>query len=142
MVKLYTKNITKSYNNKCIIEDINIELHDNKCVALIGISGVGKTTMFNILSGLLKPDKGQVFLNNENITGIPGKVAYMLQKDLLLSYKTIIDNIALPLILNGKKKKEAKETVSNYFEEFGLNGTEEKYPSQLSRRNATKSSTS
>ena len=73
-----------------------------------------------------------VFLDGENITGRPGKISYMLQKDLLLPYRTIVDNVALPLVIRGLSKKEAKEKAATYFEEFGLLGTEDKYPSQLS----------
>ena len=140
MNKLYTTNITKSYENKCIIKDINIELKENELVSLLGISGVGKSTIFNILSGILSPDNGKVFLNNIDVTGNSGKIAYMLQKDLLLPYKTIIDNIALPLIIKGKSKTEAYSIVNKYFKQFGLENTEKKYPSQLSRRDETTSS--
>ena len=81
-------------------------------------------------------------MDNEDITESPGKVSYMMQKDLLLPYKTVIDNVSLPLIIKGKTKIEAREIASKYFEEFGLLGTENKYPKQLSRRNEAKSSTS
>ena len=82
--------------------------------------------------GLLKPEEGQVFLDGKDITGQPGNVSYMLQKDLLLPYRTIEDNVALPLIIKGEKKKEARKKACSYFLEFGLEGTEKKYPSQLS----------
>ena len=62
----------------------------------------------------------------------PGNISYMLQKDLLLPYRTIVDNVARPLIIRGEKKAAAREKASGYFEEFGLAGTEHKYPSQLS----------
>ena len=104
------------------------------------LAAFGKTTIFNILSGILLPDNGNVFLDAADITGYAGKISYMLQKDLLLPYKTIINNVSLPLIISGKEKKEAHIIVSKYFDEFGLNGTENKYPSQLSRWNETASS--
>ena len=66
------------------------------------------------------------------VTGCPGRVSYMLQKDLLLPYRTIEDNVALPLIVKGMKKREARELASPYFRQFGLEGTQKKYPSQLS----------
>ena len=71
-------------------------------------------------------------LEGESIIGKPGNVSYMLQKDLLLPYRTILDNVALPLIVRGMKKKEAREKARSYFAEFGLEGTEKKYPAQLS----------
>ncbi len=100
-------------------------------VSLVGVSGSGKTTLFNIIAGLLKPDKGKVFLKGEDVTGRAGKISYMLQKDLLLPYMSIIDNVSLPLVLRGHKKKEAREKVRGLFKDFGLEGTQEKYPSHL-----------
>ncbi|MBE5965139.1 MAG: ABC transporter ATP-binding protein [Lachnospira sp.] len=132
MLKLKTENITKSFDDRIIIEDINIELKKGEIVSLIGVSGSGKTTLFNILSGLTKPDKGRVYLDGEDITTKPGKISYMLQKDLLLPHKKIIDNAALGLVVKGMKKKEARKEAEKYFEAFGLTGTKDKYPSQLS----------
>lgn len=132
MAELSVKEVTMSYDKETIIEDISIELHDRELVCLLGASGGGKTTLFNVISGLQMPDKGQVLLNEKDITGKPGNISYMLQKDLLLPYRTIEDNVALPLLIRGEKKKEARDKVSGYFEEFGLEGTQKKYPHQLS----------
>lgn len=132
MSDLVVKQVSLAYEKENIIENITIELHDNELVCLLGTSGGGKTTLFNIISGLCKPDKGQILLNSKDITGEPGHISYMLQKDLLLPYKTIEDNVALPLFIKGVKKKEAREKVRSYFEEFGLKGTQKKYPHQLS----------
>lgn len=132
MAELKVSHVTKSFEGKKVLADISIELHDNELVGLLGVSGGGKTTLFNVISGLLKPDCGQVFLNGQEITGKPGNVSYMLQKDLLLPYRTIEDNVALPLMIKGEKKKTAREKVQPYFEEFGLEGTQKKYPAQLS----------
>ena len=132
MAELITKHITKQFDNRTIIQDISIELHDHEIVSLLGVSGSGKTTLFHIISGLLKPEEGQVLLNGTDITGQAGMISYMLQKDLLLPYRTIEDNVSLPLIIKGTKKRAAREIVRPYFEEFGLSGTEKKYPSQLS----------
>ena len=132
MANLVTKDITKCFDGKTIIEEINIELNDKELVSLIGVSGAGKTTLFNTISGLISPEQGQVLLDGEDITGKTGKVSYMLQKDLLLPFKTIEDNVALPLVLKGTKKKQAREMVRPYLREFGLEGTEKKYPAQLS----------
>lgn len=132
MAELIVKEVTMSYDQETIIEDISIELHDRELVCLLGASGGGKTTLFNVISGLQKPDQGKVLLNEKEITGQPGNISYMLQKDLLLPYKTIEDNVALPLFIRGEKKKEARARVSGFFEEFGLEGTQKKYPHQLS----------
>jgi ABC-type nitrate/sulfonate/bicarbonate transport system ATPase subunit len=132
MAQLTVKHISKSFDGREIIKDINLQLHQGEIVCLLGVSGGGKTTLFNVISGLIKPDQGQVILEGEDITGKPGKISYMLQKDLLLPYRTIEDNVALPLLIKGMKKKEARAQVGPYFEEFGLEGTQKNYPSQLS----------
>ena len=132
MAELIVTDVTLSYENRHVIEDISIELHENELVCLLGASGGGKTTLFNVISGLYTPDTGNVRLNGEDITGQPGHIRYMLQKDLLLPYRTIEDNVALPLLLKGEKKRSAREKVNAYFEEFGLQDTQKKYPHQLS----------
>lgn len=132
MEKLTAKNITVSYESENVIEDINIHLDEGEIVSLLGVSGSGKTTLFNILSGIALPDSGQVLLDGEDVTGKTGKMSYMLQKDLLLPHYTVLDNVALPLIIAGEKKKLAREKALEHFSFFGLEGTEEKYPHQLS----------
>ena len=72
MADLVVSGVTKSFDGRTIIEDISIEIHDRELVSLLGVSGGGKTTLFNVISGLLKPDRGQVFLDGEEITGKPG----------------------------------------------------------------------
>ncbi len=132
MAVLQVKGISKSFEDEKIISNISLELQKGEIVSLLGVSGSGKTTLFNIIAGLSAPDSGEVWLDNENITSKPGKVSYMLQKDLLLPYRTIVDNVALPLLIRGMKKKEARQKASSYFAEFGLEGTQNKYPAQLS----------
>lgn len=132
MAVLQVEDVSKSFDTEQIIRNISLELQEGEIVSLLGVSGGGKTTLFNIIAGLSVPDTGNVFLEGEDITGKPGKVSYMLQKDLLLPYRTILDNVALPLIVRGMKKKEARERAASFFEEFGLQGTEKKYPSQIS----------
>ncbi|MDR2965575.1 MAG: ABC transporter ATP-binding protein [Treponema sp.] len=124
--------ITKNYEGKPVVENISLELSQGGFVSLLGPSGVGKTTLFNILAGVDKPDTGQVFFNGEDITGISGKVSYMLQKDLLLEHRTVIDNVILPLLIRGEQKKQAREKAAEFFPMFGLDSYEKKYPHQLS----------
>ncbi len=129
---LIAENISKSFDGNRIIDNVSIYLKKGEIVSLLGQSGVGKSTLFNILSGLYIPDSGKVLSNGDDITGKPGKISYMLQKDLLLPYKNVLDNTALPLIIKGEKKKVAREKASSLFDKFGLGGCEKKYPSQLS----------
>lgn len=132
MKQLEVRSVSKTFDGKPVLDNISITLHEGELVCLLGISGGGKTTLFNIISGLLIPDEGQVLLDGEDITGKPGRISYMLQKDLLLPYRTIEDNVALPLILKGINKKEARAQASSLFSEFGLEGTQKQYPAQLS----------
>ncbi len=132
MAVLSVQNISKTFDEEKIINNISLELYEGEIVSLLGVSGGGKTTLFNIIAGLSLPDEGSVWINGEEVIGKPGHVSYMLQKDLLLPYRTIIDNVALPLQIRGMKKKKAREVAAPYFAEFGLQGTEKKYPAQLS----------
>lgn len=132
METLEVTNVSVSFDGRKILDDVSVTLRKGELVCLLGVSGGGKTTLFNVISGLLKPDAGQVLLDGEDVTGKPGRISYMLQKDLLLPYRTIEDNVALPLLLRGVKKKEARQQAAALFEEFGLSGTEKLWPSQLS----------
>lgn len=132
MEKLEVKHVSKRFDGRPVLDDISIELNRGELVCLLGVSGGGKTTLFNVISGLLRPDAGRVLLDGRDITGQPGSISYMLQKDLLLPYRTIEDNVALPLVLRGVKKQAAREQVRPMFRQFGLEGTQKKYPAQLS----------
>lgn len=132
MEKLKANNITVSFDGVNIIEDVSVYLNEGEVVSLLGVSGSGKTTLFNVLSGLSVPEIGIVLSDGEDITGKSGKISYMLQKDLLLPHYNILDNVALPLIIKGEKKKIAREKAAEHFSFFGLDGTEKKYPHQLS----------
>ena len=132
MIIFKCEGITKNYEGEAVVQNINLELPELGFISLLGPSGVGKTTLFNSLAGVEKPDAGQVFLAGEDISGVCGRVSYMLQKDLLLEYRTVLDNVILPLLIRGQKKKAAREYAMGFFPQFGLAGHEKKYPRQLS----------
>ena len=131
-VILRAEHISKTYGEKKVLEDISIHLEQGELVSLLGVSGSGKTTLFNMLSGIIPPDEGKVYLKDQDVTSTPGSISYMLQKDLLLPHKKVIDNVALPLVLKGMKKAEAREKANPLFAEFGLEGTQQQYPAELS----------
>ena len=131
-MKLEVKGVSVAFSDKKVLEDIQVNLAEGGLVSLLGASGVGKTTLFHVIAGLLAPDTGSVWLEGEEITGRPGKISYMLQKDMLLPYKTVLDNVSLPLQIKKMGKRAARQEAKQYFREFGLEGYEEKYPSQLS----------
>lgn len=132
MSLLRAEHISKAYGDKQVLEDVNIHLDQGEIVSLLGISGSGKTTLFHVLSGISAPDKGKVYLNEKDVTSLPGSISYMLQKDLLLPHKKVIDNVSLPLVLGGMKKAQARQKADPLFAEFGLEGVQQQYPSQLS----------
>lgn len=124
--------IGKSFGEKEVLKDVCLTLDKGELISLLGVSGAGKTTLFNCISGIDVPDEGRICLQGQDITGRPGHVSYMLQKDMLLPYKKIVDNVSLPLLLSGMKRKEARRQALAHFEEFGISGTEDLYPAALS----------
>ena len=124
------KNLSYSFGNNPILKDINIHVNENEMVAIVGSSGVGKSTLFNLIAGVLKKQVGEISINSSE--DYIGKVAYMLQKDLLFEHKTIIDNVILPLIIAKVNKKEALEEGNKILKQFNLDKYANKYPQQLS----------
>ena len=127
---LEVKNLSYSFGNNPILKDINIHVNENEMVAIVGSSGVGKSTLFNLIAGVLKKQVGEIAINGSN--DYIGKVAYMLQKDLLFEHKTIIDNVILPLIIAKVNKKETLEEGNKILKQFNLDKYANKYPQQLS----------
>ncbi len=131
-IKLQIENIVSTYENLDVIKNIDIDLHQGEFVSILGPSGCGKSTLFHIIGGLMAPDSGDVYIDGEKVTGRTNLVSYMYQKDLLLPWKKIIDNVALPFRIHGMNRKESRDKVAKYFDIFGLSGFEEYYPHQLS----------
>ena len=129
---LEARNVQLAWGDELIASDISLHVEQGEIVCLVGRSGCGKTTLFHALAGLTVPPAGEILLHGENITGQAGHVSYMLQKDLLLPSRTIIDNVCLPLLVQGMSKREAHCRAKPLFEQFGLAGTEQAWPSQLS----------
>lgn len=127
---LEIKDLTYNYHTNAVLKDINIHIKKGEIVSILGPSGVGKTTLFNVIAGIEPLQQGSIKINgNSNFIG---HVSYMLQKDLLLEHKTIIQNIILPLIIKGVKKKDAIIEAEEKLEQFGLKDYKDKYPVQLS----------
>ena len=127
---LEIKNLSYSFGDNHILKDINIYVKENEMVAIVGSSGVGKSTLFNLIAGVLKKQSGEIIINGSD--DYIGKVAYMLQKDLLFEHKTIINNIILPLIIAKIDKKVALEEGKKILKQFNLEKYADKYPKQLS----------
>lgn len=130
---LEARSLTLSWDGQTTVVDrISLAVAAGDVVCLVGRSGCGKTTILHALSGLTQPLEGRVLLHGEDVTGRPGRVSYMLQKDLLLPSKRILDNVCLPLVIAGTPAREARAKAEPLFERFGLSGTERMWPSELS----------
>lgn len=134
--KVEAKGICKSYSVEqpvMVLNDINFVAKKQEFVSFVGPSGCGKTTLFNIIAGLLEPTQGSIYIDGKESTNtVSGQIGYVLQKDLLLPWRTIEENVILGLEVKGMKKKDAKEKAKEYFESYKLDGFQNKYPSALS----------
>ncbi|HZK86413.1 MAG TPA: ABC transporter ATP-binding protein [Syntrophomonas sp.] len=126
------KELHKTLDQVYTLDNISLHLKEGEFVVIIGPSGCGKSTLFNIISGLMEPDQGNVWIDDQNWTGKTGRISYMQQKDLLLPSRSILDNVSIPLILQGMPKHMARLKAEGFLEDFGLTGFENYYPRQLS----------
>jgi putative hydroxymethylpyrimidine transport system ATP-binding protein len=117
---------------KSIFQNIVIDVKPGEFVSVIGASGSGKSTLFKLVTGLLEPNKGQIWINGEQSGNRLGKVGYMPQKDLLLPWRTVIDNVFLPLELSKENKQQRMMEIKEWLSRFGLAGYEKAYPHELS----------
>ncbi|HVW18469.1 MAG TPA: ABC transporter ATP-binding protein [Solirubrobacteraceae bacterium] len=115
-----------------VLDGLDLVAEENQFVAVVGPTGSGKSTLFHILAGLLAPTSGGVYVDGRDITGSTGHVAYMMQKDLLLGWRRVIDNIALGPELAGEPRAAARERAREMMPMFGLGGFEDFYPAGLS----------
>jgi ABC-type nitrate/sulfonate/bicarbonate transport system ATPase subunit len=117
-----------------VLQNVSLTLARNEFVSIVGPSGSGKTTLLDIVSGLIEPDAGAVLLDGAATTapGRLGQSAYMHQRDLLLPWRSALDNAALGLEVQGTRKSTARAAARERFPAFGLAGFEDHYPAQLS----------
>lgn len=114
------------------IKEISFSVKKGEFISIVGPSGCGKSTLLSIISGILKPTKGEVYVNGEQIEGISSHIGYMLQKDNLLDWRTIYKNVLFGLEIRKIKTKENVERAENLLKTYGLHEFRDKYPSQLS----------
>ena len=127
-----SKNFRKDGIDLLVLKNANISIDGEKFVSIIGPSGCGKSTLFNIIAGLMPPTKGSVTSDGKNIVCKPGYVGYMLQNDMLLPWRTILDNIILGIEVRGVRHSQAVERAMPLLIKYGLNGFENHYPYELS----------
>jgi len=111
---------------------VSLKVAAGRFVSLIGPSGCGKSTLFNLIAGLQEPRTGDVIIDGREATGTIGRVGYMLQKDLLLPWRTVLDNVILGLELRGIARGAAREYALPFLYKYGLGGFEAQYPRALS----------
>ena len=111
---------------------VELSIDRGRFVSLIGPSGCGKSTIFNIVAGLLEPSGGRVVIDGADATGTIGRVGYMLQKDLLLPWRTVLDNVILGMEIQGVPLSAARERALPLIRRYGLAGFEYLYPNALS----------
>jgi ABC-type nitrate/sulfonate/bicarbonate transport system ATPase subunit len=111
---------------------VTLAIAPGRFVSLIGPSGCGKSTIFNIVAGLLEPSAGRVLIDGTDATGTIGRVGYMLQKDLLLPWRTVLDNVILGMEIQGVPLRQARARALPLLRRYGLAGFEYMYPSSLS----------
>ena len=133
---LEVKNVSKKYQSKkgeiLALENINFGIKKGEFVSIIGPSGCGKSTLLSIIAGLEEKTTGEIYIEDKKIEGISQKVGYMLQRDCLLEWRSILSNTMFGLEIKGKTNKESKEYVENLLKKYNLYEFKDKYPSELS----------
>ncbi len=114
------------------LEDVSLAAGAGEFVTLIGPSGCGKSTLFNIICGLLEPDAGEIWLDGEKATRRAGRLGYMPQRDLLLPWRSVLDNAILGPEIAGQSRAAARDEARALLPLFGLDGFEAVYPAALS----------
>ena len=124
---LKSENLVKRYKKRTVVDHVSIEVHQGECVGLLGPNGAGKTTTFYMTVGLIKPDEGEVYLNDEVITDLPmykraqKGLGYLAQEASIFRTLSVEDNIKAVLEMTPLNKKEQEERLEMLMEEFGLN---------------------
>jgi len=127
-----SKRFGSGENAVSAMEDVSFTLAKGRFLSILGPSGCGKSTLFNIIAGLMAPDTGDVTLGGESLLMRPGTTGYMLQKDLLLPWRTIADNIVLFQTLHGVRRKKALQQAMPDVKACGLEGMLHRRPDELS----------
>lgn len=130
--KLRVDQAAKTFDATVALAPTSLALQPGEFVSLVGPSGCGKSTLFNIISGLLRPDEGSVLLDGADITGTSGNVGYMLQKDLLVPWRSVVGNITLGAALTRGVTKADRVQAVEFAQRYGLGDFLDHYPHALS----------
>jgi NitT/TauT family transport system ATP-binding protein len=131
-VRGVSKQFTARGRASLAVRDVSFDAPRGQITCLIGRSGCGKSTILNMVAGTIRPTEGSVRHHGREVTAVNPEVAYLPQGDNLFAWRTVLDNISLPLELQGVKRAERHERAARLVETFGLSGREKSYPAQLS----------
>ena len=131
-VRHLSKTFREGRRQVAALQDVSFAAYPGEFITIIGPSGSGKSTLFNIITGLLEPDAGEVIVACGDARRKRGRVGYMPQRDLLLPWRTVLDNVILGPELDGRSKREARRRARELMPLFGLAGFEDEYPDALS----------
>ena len=124
--------VSRQFDATDALGAIDLSIAAGSFVSLVGPSGCGKSTLFNVVSGLVAPSTGEVIVDGRNVTGSPGHVGYMLQKDLLVPWRTVIGNITLGAALRGRVMSSDVDEAVAMATKYGLGEFLDHYPAALS----------
>jgi NitT/TauT family transport system ATP-binding protein len=124
--------INVAFGDHIALHDISFHIPQGQFVSIVGPTGCGKSSILNVVAGLLKPAAGSVFTGGRELRSINREAVYMFQQDALLPWKTCLENVMLGPILRGKTRSEAAADALRWLERVGLAGFEKRYPSELS----------
>ena len=130
--KLGLAEIGKTFDTTVALAPTTLEIQPGEFVSLVGPSGCGKSTLFNIVSGLIRPDQGRVLIDGTDVTGSSGNVGYMLQKDLLVPWRSVVDNITLGAALTRGATRADRAQAIDFAQRYGLGEFLDHYPHALS----------
>jgi ABC-type nitrate/sulfonate/bicarbonate transport system ATPase subunit len=122
---IYLDRINKSYGSQIVLSDFNLGIKKSDRIGLIGDSGTGKTTVLNVIAGLVKPDSGEVKINCN-------RIGYIFQESRLMPWKTVLNNVLLSVKSIGIPKEEAIERCRAILDRLEIQKFQDYYPSQLS----------
>lgn len=137
-MKLYTQHIEKTYKGRTVVRDVSFEVNQGEIVGLLGPNGAGKTTSFYMIVGLVRPDKGKVFLDETEITKLPMYkraqmgIGYLPQEISVFRNLSVEDNIMAILEMTALNKQERKDRLEQLLEEFSLNHVRKNLGNRLS----------
>lgn len=129
---LSLEGIDHDYHDLPVLRGLSVALAEGEHLGILGPSGCGKSTLLRLITGLETPTRGKVWWQGEDITGTSGRFGFMGQQDLLLPWKRVWENAGLPLLLQGRPRREVRVLVEGRLETLGLGGFAEHYPHQLS----------